>query len=218
MRFKEGSAHYKRIEALAETSKKIARPKGLYEAFYMEVEGDDKVVISDTIFKSRVMKVNLEQVHRIFLFVATCGRELDDWSKSLTDTLDRFIVNAIKAYALGAAAAGIDRHIEETYGTGKVSKMTPGSLKDWPITEQRSLFHLLNDVEGDIGVRLKSSLMMDPKQSVSGLIFPTEVRYENCQLCPMEKCPGRRAAYDPELYEKKYSMKNPNEQKTEEKS
>ena len=85
--------------------------------------------------------------------------------------------------------------------------MTPGSLKDWPLTEQRPLFKLLGDVEGEIGVRLMDSLMMYPKQSASGIIFPTEVRYENCQLCPMENCPGRRAVYDKNLYDEKYKIK-----------
>jgi hypothetical protein len=51
------------------------------------------------------------------------------------------------------------------------------------------------------------SLMMDPVQSISGIIFPTETSFESCQLCPRENCPGRRAAYDKNLYEKKYKPK-----------
>jgi len=48
-------------------------------------------------------------------------------------------------------------------------------------------------------------MAMIPTKSVSGIYFQTEVRWENCQLCPMENCIGRRAPYSPELkkqYEK----------------
>ena len=45
---------------------------------------------------------------------------------------------------------------------------------------------------------------MSPIKSVSGILFPTEVTYENCQLCPRDLCPGRRAPYDKALYERKY--------------
>ena len=85
--------------------------------------------------------------------------------------------------------------------------MTPGSLEDWPISEQRPLFEILGDIQDAIGVQLKDSLMMSPVQSVSGIIFPTEATFESCQLCPRENCPGRRAAYDKNLYEKKYKSK-----------
>ena len=82
--------------------------------------------------------------------------------------------------------------------------MTPGSLPDWPIEEQESLFAVLGDTQASIGVALSESLMMVPEHSVSGVVFPTEARFESCQLCPREKCPGRRAAYDEGLYDKKY--------------
>ena len=71
--------------------------------------------------------------------------------------------------------------------------MNPGPLKDWPLGEQRQLFFLFGDVKQAIGVELTESFLMYPVKSVSGIIFPTEVNYENCQLCPRENCPGRRA-------------------------
>jgi predicted transcriptional regulator len=74
--------------------------------------------------------------------------------------------------------------------------MSPGSLKDWPIEEQRALFAILGDVEGSIGVRLSESLVMIPSKSLSGIYFPTEVPFYSCQLCPRERCPSRRATYD----------------------
>jgi hypothetical protein len=48
---------------------------------------------------------------------------------------------------------------------------------------------------------------MTPVKSVSGIWFPTEGKYENCQLCNREDCPGRRAPYEPGLMERKYQQK-----------
>jgi len=36
-------------------------------------------------------------------------------------------------------------------------------------------------------------------KSVSGIYFPTETRFYNCQLCPRDTCMGRKAAYSSEL-------------------
>jgi hypothetical protein len=80
--------------------------------------------------------------------------------------------------------------------------MNPGSLENWPISEQKPLFSLFGDVEKLIGVRLSDSFLMFPIKSVSGIYFPTESSFASCQLCPREKCPNRRAKYDPELKEK----------------
>ena len=82
--------------------------------------------------------------------------------------------------------------------------MNPGSLADWPLSEQRVLFALLGDTQDAIGVQLTSSLLMVPTKSVSGIIYPTAETFASCQLCPRRGCPNRRAAYDPQLFEQKY--------------
>jgi len=43
---------------------------------------------------------------------------------------------------------------------------------------------------------------MVPLKSVSGIYFPTEIKFESCQLCPREVCRGRVAPYDPDLVKK----------------
>jgi hypothetical protein len=34
---------------------------------------------------------------------------------------------------------------------------------------------------------------MFPTKTISGVAFESEAFYENCQYCPLEKCPNRRA-------------------------
>ena len=50
-----------------------------------------------------------------------------------------------------------------------------------------------------IGVRLSDECLMIPVKSLSGIQFPTEVSFENCQMCPRDGCRNRRASYDPDL-------------------
>ena len=78
--------------------------------------------------------------------------------------------------------------------------MNPGSGNTglWPLAQQKPLFELIGDVEASIGVRLTPSLLMLPNKSVSGILFPTEVHFETCQLCTREDCPRRRAPYQGE--------------------
>ena len=203
-RVKKGTRYFDDLESLWREAQNFAEPKALYNQAFIETGGDDQVIVDGTPLKSRVLKVNLKNTHRVFPFVATCGTELDNWAKSLKDMLHSFFAEIIKQMALTAAVHYLDSHVKDHFSIEKIAFMTPGSLEDWPISEQRPLFEILGDVQGAIGVQLIDSLMMSPVQSVSGIIFPTEVTFESCQLCPREKCPGRRAPYDPDLYDKKY--------------
>ena len=78
---------------------------------------------------------------------------------------------------------------------GHVSRINPGSLKEWPITGQLPLFEALGGVTADIGVSLAESMLMSPVKSVSGIMFQGDTPFENCQLCPKANCPNRRAPY-----------------------
>lgn len=56
-----------------------------------------------------------------------------------------------------------------------------------------------------LSVTLSDSCLMTPNKSVTGIRFAVEGRFESCQLCPMPECPGRRAPYDADLYQQRYS-------------
>jgi hypothetical protein len=182
----------------------VARPRAMYKVGYIESKGDNWVVIDGVRFTSRVLRVNLDQAHRVFAYLATCGGELQDWAHSLDDPLEQYWANAIQEMALRAATQALSVHIVQHYQPGRISAMAPGSLGEWPLPQQRPLFALLGSDTEVVGVRLLDSLLMTPTKSVSGIRFPTEERFESCQLCPRPECPGRRARYDETLYERKY--------------
>ena len=109
---------------------------------------------------------------------------------------------------IAATATRIAAFSPLLFWPGVVGRMNPGSLSDWPLTEQRPLFSLMGDTDAAIGVRLMPSLLMAPTKSVSGIVFPTESTFASCQLCPRDECPNRRAPYDEGLWRRKYESVN----------
>ncbi|MEA3349228.1 MAG: vitamin B12 dependent methionine synthase [Chloroflexota bacterium] len=183
----------------------FAKPKAMYRVVSCEAVGDDRVKLDGQLFNSRVLRVNLDEVHRAFPFVATCGEELQAWMDSIDNILDNYYADVINGMALDAARNSLGVHLEERYRLGRTACMHPGSLEDWPIQAQRPLFALIGNPEESIGVRLLDSLLMHPGQSVSGIHFQTESDFKSCQMCPREKCPNRMSPYDEELYARRFS-------------
>jgi hypothetical protein len=192
----EGDPDAASVRKLAEWASSIANPKALYDTSYVGDRSEDAVSIGGVTFTSRVLSTNLDHAHRVFPYIVTCGTELEAQPNITGDLMEFYWLDEIKHLALGAAYAYMQRHIADTYRPGKMSRMSPGSLEDWPITQQVQLFSLFGDTEEKIGVRLTDTFLMLPTKSVSGIFFPTETNFENCRLCPREGCPGRRAPYD----------------------
>jgi hypothetical protein len=204
LRVKEGGSYLTELLRLADEAEAIARPKAIYKVAFIDERGDDSVVVDGVRLTSRVLYVNLEPVYRVFPYVATCGVELDAWARAQDDMLYKYWADVIKEIAVRDAAQAVAAHMTEQYGLGKMSLMSPGSLDDWPLSQQRPLFTILGDVEGAIGVQLTDSFLMSPNKSVSGLRFATADDFASCQLCPRENCSGRRMPYDDTLYDRKY--------------
>jgi hypothetical protein len=204
LRIKEGSEYVGKLQRLVNEAQAIGKPKAFYKAAFIETKMDDQVVINGTVFTSRVLRVNLDKVYRVFPFVATCGVELEAWSSSIEDMLQKYWVDVIKEMALRKAIKHLQEHLIQHYSLVKMSRMNPGSLPDWPLQEQQPLFAILGKGTESIGIQLTDHCLMIPVKSVSGIWFPAEVSFENCRLCPREKCPGRRAPYDQGLFDRKY--------------
>ena len=207
VRLKPGSPMLDDLRQMVSQAQTLANPKVIYRVALVEAGGDRMVAIDGAEFTSRVLRVNLEKAHRVFPFVATCGRELKDWADTQTDMLQRFWADAIMEQALYAALQELDHRLEERYQPGPLSSMNPGSLEDWPITQQRALFGLFGDTRPQVGVELTESLLMIPAKSVSGVLFPSQEGFvASCQLCPREVCSNRREPYDPALFDNKYAL------------
>jgi hypothetical protein len=204
LRIKEGTEMVGKLESMVQEAEKVARPKVCYRIAFVESKGDDHVMIEGIRFTSRILRVNLDKVFRVFPYVASCGLELEEWSKSVDGILEQFWAEEIKVLAVRGTIRYLNEYLTDRYQPGQMSRMNPGSLPDWPLSEQKPLFSLLGSGPAAIGVQLKDSFLMTPVKSVSGMWFPTEEKFESCQLCQRERCPGRRAPFDSSLFKRKY--------------
>jgi hypothetical protein len=205
MHVRPGSRHESEILDLVKQAEPVARPKAAFKLAFIEGKGLDTITADGVEFKSRVMRVHLDKLERFFVYVCTSGAELQAWADSFADDiLAGYYADAINQAVLKSAFGGFVNHLVNAYSLTNPSAMNPGSLGDWPITQQRPLFNLLGDVEGAIGVHLKDTFLMVPTKSVSGILFPAEESFASCQLCPRDNCPNRRAPYDAELFDRKY--------------
>ena len=199
------TAHREEVGKLVAEAVAVARPRVTYKLAFIEAKGTESVTADGVTFTSRVLRVNLDTLHRFFAFVGTAGRELEAWADSKQDVLAHFYADAINEAVLHAAMTGFVAQLTERFQLASTAVMNPGSLTDWPLREQRPLFALLGDVRSAISVELTDSLLMVPRKSVSGILFVAEETFASCQLCPRHDCPNRRAPYDAGLFERKYT-------------
>jgi len=183
------------VQNLFERAKPLIHARAVYKNCYIDEKLADGVIIEGMHFKSGVLLKNLHKVGRIFPHVVTIGMGIEKMIHECDDLLEQYYLDVIGNVALIKAQKYIEDHLRFQFGLGQISFMSPGSLEDWPLEQQNPLFSLLGDVEGSIGVRLNKSLLMIPRKSISGIYFPSEVTFYSCQLCPRERCEGRKAPY-----------------------
>lgn len=197
-RVRPGTKAEKRLSALLAEARELARPKAAYLAMTPEILDDEYVKFGGVVFKSGLMSRQLAGLNMAFPHVATCGRELAEWTAGFSG-LDQFMADEIMLLTLRQGVRQLEEHLTESFNLPQISAMNPGSLpREWPITEQKPLFELIGELAGEIGVKLLPSLLMNPNKSVSGVFFETAEKYHNCQLCTKPDCPARKAPYQGE--------------------
>jgi hypothetical protein len=184
---------------LADMARSVARPKAVYQISHARVIDRATVDIDGVLFKSKVLSKNLRDQDTVYPFIATAGKELDELPIPPRDMMRQFCLDVIKTVILVSAVDYLADYLKEKYAIPQAALMNPGEIEDWPISQQRPLFALFGGAEKQIGVTLSSGGVMKPIKSRSGILFPNETGFLSCRLCTQLKCPGRRAAYDPEL-------------------
>ena len=154
------------------------------------------------------MRKQLDDIERVFPYVMTIGPKWETLEAGSDDYLDRYYLDTIANVALITSRRYFTKHLQTRFAIGNLSRLGPGSLENWPISEQAHLFTILGDVESAVGVTLTESFLMMPRKSSSGIYFATETPFYACQLCPRDACPSRKAAYDPNKAEA-YALTKP---------
>ncbi|MCD4752577.1 MAG: hypothetical protein K8R40_05860 [Anaerolineaceae bacterium] len=202
LRIKPQSGLIEEFTQLMDQVQKVAQPKVLYKTSYIENRTKDKVTIDGITFTSAALQVNLKGINRVFAYVATCGAEVDNLYIDPKDFVKITWLHYIKLELLKPCVPFLRKHLATSFGVTKLSSMSPGSADAsiWPIQQQADLFRLIGEVKTLVGVRLTESFLMAPDVSISGILFPSDVIYQNCQLCQRENCPGRSAVFSAALW------------------
>ena len=193
------------VQNLLAVAKPLISAKAVYQVCYIEEKYEDAIIIDGIRFTSRVLRKNLDKVERVFPYIVTIGKGLEEKADDCSDLLEKYYLDTLGNIALIKARKHLENHLRSKFAISGLSFMGPGSLQDWPLEEQRPLFSILKSAKETIGVKLTESLLMIPRKSVSGIYFPTELTFYSCQLCPRERCGGRKASYNEGLA-KKYGI------------
>ena len=176
-------------------AQKLISPRAVFDVAYVGEKGERTIELGGVVFESGLLRKNLEISNKVFPFIITVGPELEREAAARGDLLVQYYLEEIANLALEQAASRLAKTLEARFGLPSLSSLSPGSLADWPITEQPKLFSLFGDTKSLVGVRLTDSLFMIPRKSISGIFFPSEEGFVACQLCDRENCPGRKAAF-----------------------
>ena len=187
------------LRRVIEQATDLIDPRAVFVVAYVEDRTEATVTLGATIFESTVLRKNLDQVERVFPYIITVGSQLEKKAGSVDDLLEQYYLEAVADLALQKTGEYLESYLQKTYRLGQISAMSPGSLSNWPLEQQRELFCLLDNTEKNVGVHLTESFLMIPRKSISGIYFPTQVKFHSCQLCPRKQCMGRKAPYNPEL-------------------
>ena len=186
------------LRALVHTADAIANPKAMFCLSRVTDWAPDRIQLDGVDLACQTLAENFVGAHRVFPYVCTCGMELEEWSRPLEDPLQGYWADQIKLFYVGKAHNHLFSYLREHYRlTGHLSHINPGSLQLWPLTGQRELFSILGNATEEVGVTLTEHCLMIPSKSTSGILFESETAYDNCRLCPLENCPGRRVPYAP---------------------
>ncbi len=170
--------------------------RAIIKVAYTGEKSETGVEVGGRHFQSRILRANLDGVHKVFPFILTVGGKLEAEAATSGDLLRQFYLEEAANLVLEAAADWLAGRLGERWSLGTLSAMSPGSLEDWPITEQPKLFSLFGDTRRLVGVELTDSLLMVPRKSISGIFFPSEEGFLSCRLCDRSSCPARKAPYD----------------------
>ncbi|MEO0250276.1 MAG: hypothetical protein ABIN58_12285, partial [candidate division WOR-3 bacterium] len=154
LRYEESLSSTPPLEGIIAAARPLIHPRALFAVAYTEAKGEKTVEIDGVVFESGVLRRQLGPINKVFPYIITVGPELERFAASQGDLLKQYYLEEIANIALEEAAGWLAEHLRARFGLGPLSNLSPGSLEDWPITEQPKLFSILGDTERLIGVRL----------------------------------------------------------------
>jgi len=190
-----------RVRTLKEKAQALLGPRLLYGVYKIDHISKASVEIQeDCRFKSPKLSNTLRPCEEIVCFIATVGTRIEKEINRLFEQnrlADAFVLDAVGSAAVENLVDQFQETIKEAMEEQEKTvtiRFSPGYC-DWPVTEQKKLFKLLDSQD----VELNDSCLMTPRKSISG-VFGIQSDYENgdkaynpCWDCNKTDCSARRA-------------------------
>lgn len=185
----------RRVEGIIAETARICRPRFCYGLFPVEEVSTRRIVAGGCTFQTGSLIARcLKGSRQAALFVATSGREFDNWLHGLeteSDIVRQFVADAVGSEIAEATARAVAGDLNEYAGEQGLAisnSYSPGYC-GWHVRDQQVLFSLLPP--DPCGVRLNDSSLMSPIKSVSGIIgLGREIQKMpyGCAVCGKKDC------------------------------
>lgn len=189
-----------KIEKLEPIFEKLVKPSLCHRSKEIETVKKGTVHLEKgPEFKSPKLSKMLKNCDDIICYIATLGVGIDSEIKRLMDKKhmsEAYILDAMASAAADNMVETFHRYMKAQYeeqGKQVTLCFSPGYC-DWPVTEQKKLFSLIESQE--VEVELNDSCLMTPRKSISGVFgihSNGETPYNPCWDCNRTDCPARRA-------------------------
>lgn len=177
----------------------ITQPKDIYKISNITGKAQDSIEIDGVKFANYLLRVNLGEADKVFLFAATCGQETDLLPVPDTDEIRSYCLEILKEMALASAIRYLRDYLVQSFKLEYLWSLGPGEFQAWPITHQPILISLFQGKERLIGIKPQADGSLLPTHSRSGIFYYFAADFENCVFCDQISCMFRRAPNNPEL-------------------
>jgi hypothetical protein len=165
----------------------------------VSTDGGRVTLKGGTIFESPKVARTVRECPHLICFIATIGPGIDNAVRDLAEQrrlTDMYALDTIGSIMIEDVVETFQDMMKEKFqmeGKGVSLRFSPGYC-DWPITEQKKLFSLVDPAR--IDVTLSSSFLMSPRKSISGVFgVGSDINippYNPCSHCRRYDCPARR--------------------------
>lgn len=195
------SPAFSAVEDAVDLVNQYAEPMAIIKWADIDSVKDDETTIEGVTFKSIVVAEKLKDKQRAFITVITAGSGLE----KCEDLEDDPFLDMFNGALIRLATRYVTDYLKDNFGFEDVGMLNPGSLPDWPISENHALCGIAGDVS-EIGVELNDAGYLKPWNSGSHLCFENAGGYQNCSLCKKYDCIGRHARFDRKEYIRIFGM------------
>ena len=156
------------VEVLLAKTQEIARPKAIYFSGDISEKNGASVSVNGESFESELLRGYVEKGDRVYPYIVTVGTELDEYAKTLTDTMDLIMIDGIMNMLVNIGKVFVAKEVQKETQWDNTQDYVPGNGEAWSTEEQTRLFEMFGDQPQKIGVTMGDHAFVLPGRSTIG--------------------------------------------------